>query len=70
MTAMWVKDHAIRKWILPRPCEIFEKKYDSVQQQITRISCMDDLLSGECYVYITTVICIALYNLHVCNTKV
>ncbi len=49
MRALWVQDHQVRKWILARPCEIFRAKYDTVQEQIRQISCMDDLLSGEWY---------------------
>jgi len=48
MTALWIPDHTIHKWILPRPCATFSNKYDKVQEQIMQISCMDDLLSGEC----------------------
>ena len=47
MTALWVPDHTIRKWNLPRPCATFSTKYDKVQEQIMQISCMDDLLCGE-----------------------
>lgn len=54
MRALWVQDHSVRKWILPRPCEIFCAKYDNVQEQIRQISCMDDLLSGEWYVWLTS----------------
>ena len=28
MSAQWKSDHSIRKWKLPRPCEIFRKKYE------------------------------------------
>ena len=27
-------------------CEIFRDKYDTVTEQLKKISCMDDLLSG------------------------
>lgn len=63
MRALWVQDHTIRKWILPRPCEIFRTKCDAVQDQIQQISCMDDLLSGEWCACSKTFL---FYFLHVC----
>ena len=46
MSTLWISDASIRKWILRRPCEIFRDKYDTVTEQLKKISCMDDLLSG------------------------
>ena len=43
---MWKADVEIRKWKLLRPCVVFQKKYDAIQQQIYKLSCGDDLLSG------------------------
>jgi len=47
MTALWVSDTTIKKWILEWPSDVFCEKYDSVQQQIMQISCSDDLLTGR-----------------------
>ena len=46
MSTLWAPDSSIRKWLLPRPCEIFRDKYDTVTEQLRKISCMEDLLSG------------------------
>ncbi len=46
MASLWAPDARFNKWILPRPCEIFKSKYNTVNTQITAISCADDLLSG------------------------
>ena len=46
MSTLWISDATVRKWILCRPCEIFRDKYDTVTEQLKKISCMDDLLSG------------------------
>ena len=46
MSSLWTSDTKIRKWILSRPCEIFREKYDTVAEQVMKIGCMDDLLSG------------------------
>ena len=34
MSTLWVTDHSIKKWVLHRPCEVFCKKYDAIQEQI------------------------------------
>ena len=47
MANLWKGDEEVRKWILKQPCPTFRDKYDTVKQQITEISCTDDLLSGE-----------------------
>ena len=49
MSTLWVSDTRIRKWILSRPCWIFQNKYNTVNEQIKAISCADDLLSGMLY---------------------
>ena len=46
MSTLWISDATVRKWILCRPYEIFRDKYDTVTEQLEKISCMDDLLSG------------------------
>ena len=65
MSGLWVGDKRVRKWVLPRrsvdgdgsegvqvmACGHFQKRYDTVQQMIQQIGCMDELLSGECMFY-------------------
>lgn len=52
MTALWVSDTTVKKWILKRPSDVFCEKYDGVQQQIMQISCLDDLLTGRWTIFI------------------
>ena len=47
LSTLWVSDSTVRKWILPRPCEVFCNQYNTVNEKIKKISCMDDLISGE-----------------------
>ena len=47
MSALWRDNATIRCWKIPKPCEIFSQKYDSIQQKLQSISCMHDLLSGK-----------------------
>jgi hypothetical protein len=44
--AMWQKNKDVKVWKLKRPCSVFERKYDLIQQQLEDISTMDNLLSG------------------------
>ena len=47
MAAQWKPSKEIKKWTIRRPCEVFQQKYDGIINQLTKISCMDDLLSGK-----------------------
>ena len=47
MSALWRRDRSVRLWWVPRPCAIYEEKYDEIQEHLRSISCMDDLLSGK-----------------------
>ena len=57
MAALWSDNSSERKWVISKPCEVFRKKYDDVQDLLQKLSCMDDFLSGK----VTTFTC----NLHV-----
>ena len=46
MSALWRNDKSVKVWKIPRPCDVFRAKYDSIQENLQNISCMDDLLSG------------------------
>lgn len=46
MSAQWKPGKEVHQWKVSRPCEVFEKKYDSLTEKITKLSSMDDLLSG------------------------
>ena len=62
MSEIWVPDRTVRKWVLPRRpvgegsdvqemmCGHFQKKYDTIQEMIMTIGCMDELLSGSLYI--------------------
>ena len=47
MVTLWKNDKSVTTWYLPRPCATFREKYDSIQDQLKALSCMDDLLSGK-----------------------
>ena len=47
MSSLWTLNCSIRKWVLQQPFEIFRQKHKSILQQITTVSCMDNLLCGE-----------------------
>ena len=73
MSTLWKNDSSIRKWVLPRPCEYFQKKYNAINKQIRALSCADDLLSGICPIILCCVlnyICLfcmyAHAHVHVC----
>ena len=36
-----------KKWIIKRPCEVFQQKYDKITHQLAQLSCTDNLLSGK-----------------------
>ncbi len=48
MASQWKPSKEIKEWKLTRPCEVFQKKYDSITETITKLSSMDDLLTGKC----------------------
>ena len=37
----------MKLWRIQRTCALFREKYDTIQEQLQSISCMDDLLSGK-----------------------
>jgi len=46
VSTMWACNTNTRMWKVKKPCKDFQEKYDSVQEQLVKISCVDDLLSG------------------------
>lgn len=47
MAVQWKPSKERKKWIIKRPCEVFQQKYDKITNQLAQLSCMDDLLSGN-----------------------
>ena len=47
MSSQWKKDKSVHTWILPNTCTFFSEKFDQTQEQLQKISCADELLSGE-----------------------
>lgn len=46
LSTLWVSNKTVRRWTLPRPCDVFQRKHDEIVLQLKPISCMDDFLSG------------------------
>ena len=61
MAALWSDNSSVRKWVISKPCEVFIKKYDDVQDLLQKLSCMDDFLSGKSSTFISTFTCISIY---------
>ena len=46
MTSQWSSCKNVKVWKLKRSVVAFKEKFDSIQEQLQLVSCMDDLLSG------------------------
>ena len=62
MSALWRNDKSVKVWKIPKPCDVFRAKYDSIQENLQNISCMDDLLSGMFSILIFRCIFLAWIN--------
>ena len=38
IAALWSDNSSVRKWVISKPCEVFRKKYDDVQDLLQRLS--------------------------------
>ena len=50
MASQWRASKEIHKWTIKRSCTVYQQKFDSIFDQITKLSYADDLLSGIKYV--------------------
>ena len=48
MSTMCKSTSSLRVWVLKRPCDLFQQKYDEVERNKSQIGCMDDFLCGMC----------------------
>jgi len=46
MASQWRASKEIHKWTIARSCKVYQQKFDSIFEQITKLSYADDLLSG------------------------
>jgi len=46
MAAQWKPDSVITEWLVEKSCKPYENKFDTVFDQINKLSYTDDLLTG------------------------
>ena len=62
LSTLWVSNKTIRRWTLPCPCDVFQRKHDEIVLQLKSISCMDDFLSGVFF----SLLCVCTDAVHTC----